>query len=255
VNPVRSFAVARPLPQGQRRRPADAATPAAPLHARRAAVFLDKDGTLIENVPYNVDPALLRFTPRALPALQLLSRAGFALVVVTNQSGIGLGRFTRAQFLELQRALVDRLHDEAGVELLDLYLCPHPPSAAGLPACLCRKPADGLLRQAALGHRLDLARSWMVGDILDDIEAGRRAGCRTVLLDVGHETEWRLNRLRLPHHRCGDLFDAAQIIVESRDRLWAAPRAGAGALPRYGGVRRTVRRAAARPDAAAALYR
>ena len=90
--------------------------------------------------------------------------------------------------------------------------------------CLCRKPAPGLLHQAARTRNLDLARSWMVGDILDDVEAGRRAGCRSVLLDVGHETVWRLSPLRTPHFRAGDLLEAARHIV-------AAPAGSASPLP------------------------
>ena len=181
----------------------------------RPAVFLDKDGTLVEDVPYNVDPARLAFTAGALPALALLAEAGFALVVVTNQPGLASGRFTRSEFALLERALLRRVRDEAGVDLAAIYACPHAPAVGRLPACLCRKPAPGLLRRAALEQRIDLTRSWMIGDILDDIEAGRRAGCRTVLLDVGHETLWRLSPLRTPHHRCGDLFEAAQAIVEA----------------------------------------
>lgn len=213
---------------------------------RRPAVFLDKDGTLVENVPYNVDPRALRFTAHALAGLQMLARAGYALVVVTNQPGLASGRFTRAEFATLQRALMHKVREQADIELLDLYACPHaapaaggwsPPDASHRPArdtqgpgvtvpgerpggalraaCLCRKPAAGLLRQAALAHRLDLTRSWMIGDILDDVEAGRRAGCRTVLLDVGNETEWRCSPLRTPHHRASNLLEAARHIEAS----------------------------------------
>jgi histidinol-phosphate phosphatase family protein len=190
----------------------------------RPAVFIDKDGTLIVDVPYNVDTALLRFTPNALEGLQCLDRAGYALVVVTNQPGIAAGRFTRAEFARLQRALVTRVWEEAGVELAGFYTCPHAPAAGPATACLCRKPAPGMLRQAALSHRFDLPRSWMIGDILDDVEAGRRAGCRSVLLDVGNETEWRLSPLREPQHRAADLLDAARHIV-AQDHA-AAPAVG-----------------------------
>jgi D-glycero-D-manno-heptose 1,7-bisphosphate phosphatase len=191
----------------------------------RPAIFLDKDGTLIEDVPYNVDPARLVFTAGALPALALLAEAGYALVVVTNQPGLASGRFSRSDFALLERALMRRVLDEAGVDIAAVYACPHAPAVGRSPACLCRKPAPGLLRRASLEQRLDLTRSWMVGDILDDIEAGRRAGCRTVLLDVGHETLWRLSPLRTPHHRCRDLFEAAQLIVEVQsDRFDAPPR-------------------------------
>jgi hypothetical protein len=86
-----------------------------------------------------------------------------------------------------------------------------------VPGCLCRKPAPGLLRQAARAHRIDLQRSWMIGDILDDIEAGRRAGCRPVLLDVGSETVWRMSPLRTPHHRAPNLLEAARAIIAADD--------------------------------------
>ena len=181
----------------------------------RPAIFLDKDGTLIEDVPYNVDPARLVFTAGALPALALLADAGYALVVVTNQPGLASGRFSRSDFALLERALMRRVLDEAGVDIAAVYACPHAPAVGRSPACLCRKPAPGLLRRASLEQRLDLTRSWMVGDILDDVEAGRRAGCRSVLLDVGNETIWRLSPLREPAHRATDLLDAARFIVDA----------------------------------------
>lgn len=179
----------------------------------RPAVFLDKDGTLIQNVPYNVDPALLDFTPGACAALSLLAEYGFALVVVTNQPGLALGRFDRQAWVALRHALLERVKSEAGVALDDIMVCPHAPSPTKAPLCLCRKPASGLLRQAAARHRLDLSRSWMVGDILDDVEAGRRAGCRSLLLDVGNETEWRMSPLRTPEYLPKDLLDAADWIM------------------------------------------
>lgn len=183
--------------------------------ARHPAVFLDKDGTLVENVPYNVDPALLRFTRGAIDGLRLLAAAGYRLFVVSNQPGIALGRFDAAALARLRDALDDRLRDH-GVPLSGFYACPHAPVAEGAPrGCDCRKPAPGLLRQAAADHGLDLARSWMIGDILDDIEAGRRAGCRTILLDVGNETVWRPGLLREPHLRAGDLLEAARRLLAS----------------------------------------
>ncbi|MEN3112745.1 HAD family hydrolase [Uliginosibacterium paludis] len=182
----------------------------------RPAVFLDKDGTLIEDVPHNVDPAQLRFTKGAVPALRLLGQAGFPLVIVTNQPGVSMGLFTRHQLKLLEQALRARVRQEAGVELAGMYVCPHAPAPPGGLSCLCRKPAPGLLRQAAVAGHYDLARSWMVGDILDDIEAGARAGCRTILLDRGSETIWRMTPLRKPDYRCSDLLQAARIILGVR---------------------------------------
>jgi histidinol-phosphate phosphatase family protein len=187
----------------------------------RRAVFVDKDGTLVDDVPYNVDPAQLHFTRAALAGLRALDAAGFAIIVVTNQPGLATGRFTRREFALLESELLRRVREEGKVEIRALYCCPHAPGRDGNLACLCRKPAPGLLRQAALAHRLDLSQCWMVGDILDDIEAGHRAGCRAVLLDVGNETEWRLSRLRVPDGRCADLGEAAEFIIARSSPLEA----------------------------------
>ncbi len=183
----------------------------------RAAVFVDKDGTLVTNVPYNVDPARLRFEPQALVALKALVAAGFEIVIVSNQSGLGRGLFDWPQFLRLRQALERRLVEEAGVVLRGFYICPHAPDAQGQATCDCRKPAPTLLRRAAQRLDLDLSRSWMVGDTLDDVEAGRRAGCRTVLYDSGGETLWRDGPERRPHARHTRWGDVAlTILAEAR---------------------------------------
>jgi D-glycero-D-manno-heptose 1,7-bisphosphate phosphatase len=191
---------------------------------RRPALFVDKDGTLVENVPYNADPTLLRFQPGACEALAAFAAAGFALVVVSNQSGLALGRFTHGQFAQLRAALRQRLRDEAGVELTGFYYCPHAPAPDGTPACACRKPQPFLLHCAAIHHRLDLPRSWMVGDTLDDVEAGQRAGCHTILYDSGGETRWRTGPLRRPEARHTDWDEVVHTVL-------AAHRMRNGALP------------------------
>lgn len=184
-----------------------------PPPARRAA-FIDKDGTLVEDVPYNVDPALLRFTRHAVDGLRLLAEAGYLIVVVTNQPGVALGLFDTAALDRLADALAARLAAE-GVVLTGFYACPHAPAAEPAEACGCRKPAPGLLRDAARELGISLADSWMIGDILNDVEAGQRAGCRTVLLDVGNETEWQISPWRTPMHRVADLRAAALAILAS----------------------------------------
>ena len=170
----------------------------------RKAVFLDKDGTLVRNVPYNVDPAKVELTPHATRALRELSRAGFRLLVVSNQPGLAHGYFAEDRLHVLHAHLRSLLP-----ELSEFYYCPHGPDED----CACRKPACGLLLRAAYRHGIDLARSWMVGDILDDVEAGRRAGCRTVLVDNGNETEWQRGPLRKPHFVARDLGEAANAIL------------------------------------------
>src|SRR5919204_2436876 len=199
------------------------------------AVFLDKDGTLVEDMPYNVDPGRIRLAPGAAEGLRLLHRAGYRLFVVSNQSGVARGYF-REQALAAVAERLRHLLAEWAVPLAGFYYCPHHPEGVveeHAVACACRKPAPGLILRAALEHGLDLARSWLVGDILDDVEAGRRAGCRTILIDSGHETEWVLRPDRVPHRIASDLLDAAQLIADYGRR--ESPPAGARLAPRAAG--------------------
>jgi histidinol-phosphate phosphatase family protein len=179
------------------------------------AVFLDKDGTLVEDLPYNVDPGRIRLAPGAAAGLRELHTAGFRLVVASNQSGVARGYFPEAALAAAEARLRELLAGE-GVPLAGFYYCPHHPRgqvAAYAVACDCRKPRPGMLVRAAGELGLDLAGSWMVGDILDDVEAGRRAGCRTVLIDNGHEAEWVPGPDRRPHHVAADLAEAAAVIT------------------------------------------
>ena len=178
----------------------------------RPAVFIDKDGTLVDDVPYNVDPARLSFKPGAFDALRLLKDSGYALVVVTNQSGLASGRFSTAQFDALRDALCEQLRMR-GITLDAFMVCPHAPAEDGSPACECRKPAPGLFREAAQRLHIQMARSWMVGDILDDVEAGHRAGCRSLLFDSGGETLWRRGPGRHPDMRATNWADVARLII------------------------------------------
>ncbi|MGZ5977417.1 MAG: D-glycero-alpha-D-manno-heptose-1,7-bisphosphate 7-phosphatase, partial [Isosphaeraceae bacterium] len=165
---------------------------------KNPCVFLDKDGTLVEDIPYNVDPGLIRLSAGAAEGLRLLHASGFRLIVISNQSGVALGRFPESALAGV-RARLEELLADVGVPLAGFYYCPHHPQGQ-LPcytqACLCRKPQPGLITRAAWDHEIDLAGSWFVGDILDDVETGHRAGCRTVLVDNGHETQWRRSPLR-----------------------------------------------------------
>jgi D-glycero-D-manno-heptose 1,7-bisphosphate phosphatase len=192
------------------------------------AVFLDKDGTLVEDVPYNVDPARIRLTRGAAEGLRRLRDAGYRLVVVSNQSGVARGYFPEAALDRVWRRLTDLLA-AGGVPVDGFYYCPHHPDGAVAEftrVCDCRKPGTGLVLRAAQDLGLDLRRSWLVGDILDDIEAGHRAGCRTVLLVNGNETEWVLSPARQPQHTAADLNEAAGIILAA-DRI-ATPAGGQG---------------------------
>jgi histidinol-phosphate phosphatase family protein len=179
------------------------------------AVFLDKDGTLVEDVPYNVDPARVRLSPGAGEGLARLRAAGYRLIIVSNQSGVARGLFPESALAAVEARLGELLAGY-GVRPVGFYVCPHHPDglvAEYAVACECRKPAPGLIRRAAREHAIDLGRSWFVGDILDDVEAGRAAGCRTVLIDNGNETEWILTRDRRPHAVAADLAGAARLIL------------------------------------------
>jgi len=187
------------------------------LNGLRPAVFLDKDGTLVEDVPYNVDPSRMRLATGAIEGLMTLHAAGYLLVVVSNQSGVARGYFPEAALRGVERWLRELLA-QAGVPLAGFYYCPHHPKgsvAAFARACDCRKPGTGLLRRAAADLRLDLRRSWMVGDILDDVQAGKVAGCRTVLVDTGNETEWVRSPDRTPDVVVPDFAAAARAILEA----------------------------------------
>jgi D-glycero-D-manno-heptose 1,7-bisphosphate phosphatase len=186
-------------------------------------VFLDKDGTLIENVPYNVDPEQVRLTRGADYGLRRLTGSGYRLVVVSNQAGVARDLFPEEALAGITRRLRSLLAD-LGVPLVDVLYCPHDPAGAlerYRIACDCRKPAPGLLTRAAAALGADLTRSWMVGDVLDDVEAGHRAGCRTILIEPGGETEWRDGPDRRPDYLARDLAEAAETIL-SHDRLASA---------------------------------
>ncbi|WP_368639400.1 HAD family hydrolase [Castellaniella ginsengisoli] len=182
--------------------------------SRLPAVFLDKDGTVLQDVPYNADPGRMQFAPGARMGLARLARLRMPLIIISNQPGVGLGKIAPEDLLVVR----DRLSSmflSAGATLAGFYYCPHHPQATVIRyacVCPCRKPAPGLLQFAAACHDVDLSRSWFVGDILDDVEAGRRAGCRTILLDNGHETEWRANAWRTPDHIVPDLNAASRWI-------------------------------------------
>lgn len=198
----------------------------APLRLRSTtAIFLDKDGTLLEDVPYNVDPARIALAPGAGEGLRLLAATGLPLIVVSNQPGVALGYFSK-QALEDVAKRLGELFAQYGATLGGCYFCPHAPLADGSVNCICRKPGDGLLRQAASAQGLTLEGSWMIGDILNDVEAGRRAGCQTILIANGNETRWQPGRLRVPDYIV-TRFDEAAAIVIAQQTLHAphAPRA------------------------------
>lgn len=193
----------------------------------KKAVFLDKDGTVIKNVHYNADPSKVELERYAGSALLRLQQAGYTLVIVSNQAGVALGYFSEAQLAEANRAMIDLLKQE-GVAIDGVYYCPHHNKGVVKEyavTCGCRKPAAGMLLQAAGEMSIKLSRSWMVGDIADDMEAGKKAGCATILVNPAGNNEKKemriqFNEVRDPDYVAADLDKAADIILSNRHRRY-----------------------------------
>ncbi len=148
------------------------------------AVFLDRDGTLIVNRHYGSDPDAIELLDGVPEGLRALREAGYKLILVSNQSGVARGYFDEAAIGRMHDKL-QKMLDVHGAGLDGLEYCPHHPEGDVAPyavECACRKPAPGMIRRAARMHGLNLSASWMVGDIAADVEAGERAGTRTVLV-------------------------------------------------------------------------
>jgi D-glycero-D-manno-heptose 1,7-bisphosphate phosphatase len=190
--------------------------------ARRPAVFIDRDGTLTEEVGYINHPSRLRLLPRSAEAVRRLNEAGIAAVVATNQAGIARGYFSEDVMNAVHQQLVDRLK-EGGAHLDGLYVCPHHPTAGEPPFradCDCRKPRPGLLLRAARDLDLDLAGSSMVGDKASDLSVAHSVGARSILVLTGYGLgEWEYRRAHFPvapDHVAADLLEAVEWVIARR---------------------------------------
>jgi D-glycero-D-manno-heptose 1,7-bisphosphate phosphatase len=158
---------------------------------RRPAIFLDRDGVLIEDGHYLGSTDRVRLIPGAAEAVAALNRAGWPVVVVTNQSGVGRGLFSYESVGDVHAHLAAQLAT-FGAAVAAFYFCPHHPEAevtAYRIECDCRKPRPGMLLTAAADLGLDPAASWMVGDRVSDLEAGAAVGARTVLVRTGYGSQ------------------------------------------------------------------
>lgn len=179
---------------------AHAAPEKAPARAPRGLVLLDRDGTLIRNIPFLSDPGQVELLPGVGEGLEALQAAGFALAIVTNQQGIALGYGATRQMIAVNQQLFRALQPHS-VRISRIYYCPH--SAAD--ECACRKPQDGMVRRALRDFAMSASRTFVVGDTVADMEAGRSAGCRTVLVGGGEGGG---------DYRAADFTDAARWIAE-----------------------------------------
>lgn len=179
----------------------------------KKAFFIDKDGTLVTNVPHNVNPEFIVYEKNALKALKIIYDLGYELIVITNQSGIALGYFSESDLKKIQEAIVQEFQN-VGCTLAGFFYCPHAPQDK----CACRKPKAGLLLQAAKKMKINLSQSWMVGDILNDVEAGNRAGCSTIFYDIGNETEYKKGNFRTPDFTVSDWKEIPCLLNHKKKR-------------------------------------
>ena len=186
----------------------------------RPAVFLDRDGTLTAEADWVTTSGDLVLLPCAAPAIALLARAGYAVVLATNQSAVARGLITERELAEIHAHMARELARD-GAHLDGVYTCPHHPTEGAPPyrrECECRKPKPGMLLAAARDLRLDLARSWVIGDAERDLAAGAAAGVRGILVATGKgqaEFERMRREGRAPERFARDVLAAAEIIVEA----------------------------------------
>lgn len=180
--------------------------------ALRPAVFLDRDGTISEEVGYLNHTSRFRIFSFAAQAIRELNEAGFRVIVVTNQSGIGRGYFPESLVQSVHETMTKELLVD-GARIDAIYYCPH----VKADGCDCRKPGTGMLKLAAREHGLDLSRSFVVGDRHGDIELAHNVGAKSVLVRTGYgagELEWHAAKWRIvPDHVAETLAEASKWIV------------------------------------------
>ncbi len=176
----------------------------------RVAVFLDRDGTIIEDPGYLGDPTKVRLIPGAAEALTSLEVAGCARIVISNQSGIGRGRYRVEDFLAVQREVVRQLADRGAA--IDLFLwCPHGP----LDGCTCRKPGTALHREGAARLGVELLGSWCIGDRASDLEPALELGGKAILVTTGQGSGHRARASALGALVADDLAAAVRLIART----------------------------------------
>ena len=187
---------------------------------KRRAVFMDRDGTISEEIGYVNHPSRYRVFPYAARAVRLLNEAGWLAILITNQAGVARGYFTE----DLIGAVHDRLKQELArdeAHLDAIYYCAHHPSVGEPPYrldCDCRKPKPGLIQRAAADFQIDLAESWMIGDRYSDIELAHNARVRSAFVLSGYgRGEWEYQRAAWKHEPdmvAEDLLEAVRKIVD-----------------------------------------
>jgi len=184
------------------------------------AVFMDRDGTINEEVGYLSRLEQMKLFPRSAEAIRMLNGKGIKVVVVTNQSGVARGYFGEDFVFEAHAFLQEQLRQEKA--FIDaFYYCPHHPTEGTLPyrqVCSCRKPEAGMLLQASRDLHIDLVRSYMVGDMMKDVKAGKKAGTKGILVKTGYGAGEKMDDIPVPDYVAADLLDAVNWILEDAAR-------------------------------------
>jgi len=179
------------------------------------AVFLDRDGTIIEDSGYISTPEQIHFIPGSIAAIKKLNQAGYKVIVITNQSGVARGIFSEDMLQTIDK-IVHRQILNGGAHVDGFYYCPHHPEHGVYPykqKCDCRKPEIGLIKKAVKDHQLELAGSFLVGDHSCDIGAGKKAGVKTIFVLTGHGAKEKEKLAEKPDHTAADLAAAVKYIL------------------------------------------
>ena len=191
---------------------------------KKAAVFLDRDGTINEQMGYINHPSRFRIIPGAAEAIRLLNDLGYLAIIVSNQGGVARGYYPLSLVHNIHLLLKQELKERAGAKVDAVFFCPHHPQGV-VPEfsvdCPCRKPKTGLIDQACRTLDIDLPRSFMVGDMCSDMELANRAGIKGIMVKTGYglgEIDHVLpGRLARPIHVANNLLDAVQWIAHGED--------------------------------------
>ena len=191
---------------------------------KRPAVFIDRDGTISEEVGYVNHPSRFRLFPYSAEAIRILNDSGWLAIVVTNQAGVARGYFSEDVIRKIHQHLVSALHAESA-RLDAIYYCAHHPSVGEPPYrldCDCRKPKPGLIEQAGRDFEIDMAASWIAGDRYSDVELARNAGLRSAFVLSGYgRGEWEYQSQGWKHRPdllCENLLEAVKSIVNHRSK-------------------------------------
>ena len=179
------------------------------------AVFLDRDGTIVEDVGYMNSPQQIQFISGSIEAIKKLNDAGYKVIIITNQAGVAHGLVTEDMLQSIDKALHKGLL-HGGAHLDAIYYCPHHPEHGVYPykqACECRKPHPGLILKAQKQFDLDLSQSFMIGDKATDIEAGKSAGTKTIMVMTGRGQEEKANLKNQPDYFADNLLAAAKSLL------------------------------------------